>query len=99
MGASDLQSDSDLDSNRNSCDVLLVKGNFTIKDIQHSRSEYIFLVPALGSARNDPFGKNKVNQKKAKNLRHLKNNDKFKVHYTWQGPPSRLFSQPECLVV
>ena len=26
-------------------------------------------------------------------------NDKLKVHDTWQGPPSRLFSQPECLDV
>ena len=77
---------------------LLAKDKFTIKGIQQSRSEYIFLVPALGSAGNDPFGKNKVNQKKAKNLRHLKN-DKLKVHDTWQGPPSRLFSQPECLDV
>ena len=77
---------------------LLAKDKFTIKGIQQSRSEYIFLVPALSSACTYPFCKNKVNQKRLKNWGTWKN-DKLKVHDTWQGPPSRLFSQPECLDV
>ena len=47
---------------------VLAKDKFTIKGIQHSRSEYIFLVPALSSARTYPFGKNKVNQKMVNSL-------------------------------
>ena len=77
---------------------VLAKDNFTIKGIQHSRSEYIFLVPALSSTRTYPFGEDKVSQKIINNLIEIEEKN-LKIDDTWQGPPSRLFSQPECLTV